>query len=492
MATYKLKYSGEKIDELLTKTDNLGTGSGTTSGTVKLSDAVDSDSGVADGVASTPKAVKQVNDALAQTNTQLGQVSDSLSQTNTELTEIKADITNLQAETKQLRNDVDILQKKVVYGWRIKHKDSNPATCVSYLADNRGYESAKMNYSSGVFDYGSWEDAFFMPKPCMLGYDGVVKEYLDPNDYSKKIDGTPSSVADLSFAGNAMVEWGKIWYKYTGGDDYTDFYVSNVQADSDFECWSNHAAGGVVKEHFYTPIYTGYYDGTCQRSISGTTSTVYQNATQEFSHCQANGVGWDMECFADRMLINSLLILIGKNLDTQTAFGNGVIIASTAIANGTMDDKGLFFGANNNTTGVKVFGMENYWGNIWRRTAGWICDNGTHKIKMCNGTEDGSTVTGYNENGEGYISISGATPTGTQGSYISGVRRTKFGMIPYQVSGSSTTYFCDGMWFNNSIVSFARVGGAWSNSVLCGAFCAYLGAAAGHAYTSIGASASYK
>lgn len=60
MANYKLNYSGEKIDELLTKIDNLGTGTDTKSGTVKLSSATDSNSGVSDGVAATPSAVSQL------------------------------------------------------------------------------------------------------------------------------------------------------------------------------------------------------------------------------------------------------------------------------------------------------------------------------------------------------------------------------------------------------------------------------------------------
>ena len=60
MANYKLNYSGENIDELLTKIDNLGTGTDTKSGTVKLSSATDSNSGVSDGVAATPSAVSQL------------------------------------------------------------------------------------------------------------------------------------------------------------------------------------------------------------------------------------------------------------------------------------------------------------------------------------------------------------------------------------------------------------------------------------------------
>ena len=61
MANYKLKYSGEKIDELLTKIDNLGTGTDENSGTVKLSSATNSDSGVSDGVAATPAEASEVS-----------------------------------------------------------------------------------------------------------------------------------------------------------------------------------------------------------------------------------------------------------------------------------------------------------------------------------------------------------------------------------------------------------------------------------------------
>lgn len=60
MATYKLNYSGENIDELLAKVDNIHTGDASTAGLVKLSDSLESDSDASAGVAATPKAVKRV------------------------------------------------------------------------------------------------------------------------------------------------------------------------------------------------------------------------------------------------------------------------------------------------------------------------------------------------------------------------------------------------------------------------------------------------
>ena len=101
-----------------------------------------------------------------------------------------------------------------VYGFHIDSTITNPSNAVTYVEDAVGMIPAHMDFTSGVFDYGSWENAFFMPKPCMLKYDGTVDYYLDPNDYTKKIDGTPSDVSDPTYNGNAMMEWGRMVKRY--------------------------------------------------------------------------------------------------------------------------------------------------------------------------------------------------------------------------------------------------------------------------------------
>ena len=54
-----------------------------------------------------------------------------------------------------------VSQRYVLYGCRVNKNDSNPATRVEYLenCDNANFEAAKMNYTSGIFEYGSWENA---------------------------------------------------------------------------------------------------------------------------------------------------------------------------------------------------------------------------------------------------------------------------------------------------------------------------------------------
>ena len=178
------------------------------------------------------------------------------------------------------------------------------------------------------------------------------------------------------------------------------------------------------------------------------------------------------------MLINLLLLLIGKSTSTQTVFGNGHYSggssASSNIVSGTMNNKGLFYGTNGTGKGVKVFGMEHWWGNQWRRIGGWIDDKGTQKIKMTYGQSDGSTVDGYNTDGTGYIVIPNSTPYGSNGGYISKILFNENGLIPTTVSGSQTTYYCDGLWFNNSQINYALVGGASCDGYCVGAFYSHL------------------
>lgn len=375
-----------------------------------------------------------------------------------------------------------------LYAFHIDGSESNPASKVTYLEDAKGMTPAGMDYTNGVFSYGSWADAFFMPRPCMVLQEGVVDYYLDPDDYSLKEDGTASDIADTSYAGNAMMEWGqngkKIWYKVVpdpGDVTSGTVYICDEQLDPSYHAWNFINNQGREVDHFYTPIYNGssVNDGTndVMRSMSGLAITQSLTGTVEKTRCLANNKGsdvlWFTEVVADRILINFLLILMGKSTDTQTVFGNGLITGSqTALNNyrtGALDDKGLFFGYSDQTHGVKVFGMENWWGAQWRRHAGYILKDGDQRIKLTYGQQDGSTVDGYNDDGTGYLSM-GITPTGTSGGYIDVMNFNDYGMFGKNSSGSSSTHYCDGQWFNNSGNRYALFGGASNSGVLCGAF----------------------
>ena len=387
-----------------------------------------------------------------------------------------------------------------LYGYDLTIADTNPATRVTYPTgvDNTSYVAAGMNFTTSIFSYGNWpvtpgED--FMPKPCMLNYDGEVIEYLNPNDYTKKIDGTNSRVADITFHGNAMMEWPKIYTQRKLENGVYKFRCSDVPLGDDWDCWSNYDRNNNEIDHFYTPIYFGSSIGNVLRSISGQANYVSNTRASEIALAKANGEDWYTEVVSDRLLIQDLLVMMAKSTETQSKFGYGRCASgnTTAIGQGTMNTKGLFWGSNDQASGVKVFGMENWWGNLWRACAGWINANGVQKMKFTRGTKDGSIATDYNIDGTGYLTIASATPSGASGGYISTMKNDlPYGRIPYIASGSSSTNETDGLWFNNGQVDYAFVGGSWAYALLVGAFYANLNAAASHADAGNGAAISCK
>jgi hypothetical protein len=443
-------------------------------------------------------------------------------------TAIKNDI---DAVNRRCDDIIDMIEDKtVIYGFHVNPNESDPADAVTYLADAVGMTPAAMGTTT--FNYGSWKDAFFMPKPCMLKYDGTVDYYLDPNDYSKKLDGTASDISDYSYNGNAMMEFPKLWFKSEAGTAKGEGYVwvSNKQVDSSYHCWANYDSDGNQIDHFYMGIYNGViYDGK-MRSLSGKklsswSTTAYSNSTtyavddvvnynnrmwkcvtavetaeefdptkweqfgfngnttgqQEVDAAAANDTTakseWYIDTWCDRVLITALLYLMGKSLDLQSTYGRGIDSGSQTAAEkyttGAANNKGLFYGvtANGNSV-VKVFGIENFWALKWRRTAGCIgLNNGKVAYKMTSSTADGSTATAYNTDGTGYLIDNTVRPSS---GYVSEMGFGAWGLIPRSVTGgNNNVYYCDYFYTNNSAITFALVGGS-SNYDLCCGFYVYL------------------
>ena len=119
-------------------------------------------------------------------------------------------------------------------------------------------------------------------------------------------------------------------------------------------------------------------------------------------------------------------------------------------------------------------------------------DNGVQKVKNTYGTEDGSTASDYNLTGSGFKLTGADAPSGTSGGYISKMHFSEDGMFPEVVSGTASSHYCDGCWFNNGIVSVPLRGGLSSSGSLDGAFSVRLNGDASYAYWFIGAALSCK
>lgn len=381
------------------------------------------------------------------------------------------------------RASVTARKRDYLFGYDIALNTADPEDRVTYPGDvdNHGFTPAKMNFG-GSFNYGGWNFApgeKFMPRPCMLNSNGTVAYYLDPDDYTKKSGGEASDVSNKSFDGNAMIEWPKIFTKRWEADGIYHFRCSDVQEDDSWECWSNYDRLNNQIDHFYTPIYFGSLDfnftGTSKlRSLSGRSNATSNSVETEIKYAKGNGDDWYIEVLADRLLIQDLLVMMAKSTDCQVAYGYGRSSASSTTDTGTMDTRGMFWGSNNKNDGVKVFGMEHFWGNMSHRTAGWMLVNGTQKVKLTRGTHDGTSASDYNTTGSGYKVITSSTPSGGTGGYIRTMKTEAFGRFPTIVNGSSTTYEADGLHYDNSGTRYALCGGYVNADFLCGPFYATL------------------
>ena len=375
------------------------------------------------------------------------------------------------------------------YGIKIDKNDNNPETRMEYILDATGFTPARMNYVEGRFDYGSWGDLWFIKKnyPCMLNYDGTEAYKLNPNNYSKKEDGTASDIANINFAGNAMSSIPLVWLKQYEDDRYQYIIVCEQPYDLSYKAFAHQRADGSIMNKIYLAIFGGAEHDGKLRSISGLQPMHTKIATYEIEKAEANGGLWTTKTWAHRNLINSLATLISKHDNSQVAFGNGnlnyqadVEPTKGVLQTGTLNDKGQFFGYNDNTHQVKIFHIEKYWADQWDRIQGLLNVNGNILVKM---------TRPYNLIGDGFIST-GITPGGTSGGYINKSKMLSVGRIPMEASGSDITYQCDGMWFNNAIIAVARVGGGCNYGLLCGLSAVVLHGLVSYAYWDVGASLS--
>ena len=372
--------------------------------------------------------------------------------------------------------DPDGKHKNAVrYGIKISKTESNPKNRVTYLYDAEGMTPAAMDYTNGVFNYGSWEGVGFAAPdknyPCMVKYDGTEAYKLNPNDYSKKADGSTSEVSDLNFGGNAMAAFVGGWLcQY---ETATDEYIiwSNVRWDDSYNAEHRTDANGVERPGFYRRIYIPTLYNNVARSISGQLSMYSKNATQERTYIKANGDNWEHTSWSEYNYIISLLKIMAKTDDLKTAYGkgnmNGYVNDAAqhygVLQAGTLDTQGQFFGYTATNKQVKVFHTEAIWGDQWERLVGLICKNGKLLVSM-HGP--------YNFTGEGYHEIYDYVEktgiTAATGGWARDSICTEYGRITVTWNGASNTYLTAYFYINPTITAVAIVGGSASNGANCG------------------------
>lgn len=401
---------------------------------------------------------------------------------------IKTDTTTIKSDTAKILNALNGERPKR-YGFRVKESESNPSTRVEYLFDAVGMTPAFMDYAAGAFNYGSWADFWVVRDnfPCMVKNSGTVDYQLNPNDYTlRATTGAASDVSNTAYAGNAMSAIPLVWVKRYHENGYRYVIFCESQYDESYKAYAHTRPDGTISPYAYGAMFEGSLQSETLRSLSGLRPCNTINANAELTAAQKNGSAWTIETWAFWNLIHDLLVLLGKSTNIQAVFGQGHTTggasANDLLTTGALITKGQFFGSADTVSSVKVFHMENFWGDRWDRLVGMIYENGMYKVKM---TPEGS---GYNFTGNGYATIrKGITAAEAGGGWVKNAQQTEYGLFPTVLSGSDATFDCDFHYYNPAIVSVPLVGGGCDHGSNCGRYLD-VNTTAGTAWWAIGAS----
>ena len=134
-----------------------------------------------------------------------------------------------------------------IYGVEIDEDNSNPETSVVYTDDAVGF--TPMSGNDGNFQWGSWQSIFnnLGIKPVMLK-DGIEQYELNPNDFSKKLDGSSADITSGN-DGDVMIKFPKIYWKINKVGSKLQVKFSTKEFEG--AICKAHTVGSSEKEHIY-------------------------------------------------------------------------------------------------------------------------------------------------------------------------------------------------------------------------------------------------
>jgi len=338
-----------------------------------------------------------------------------------------------------------------IYGVAIDLTNSNPEKAVTYTDDAVGMTGGDV----------AWDNMniFKDIKPCILK-NGIVQYYLDPNDFTKKADGTPADI-ESGNDGDVMIEIPKTGFLISTVGNILTVKVTDDPNNPNFKYYAHTRVTEGDRSKLYIGAYLGWKDGSNKlRSLSGKTPTASQTIGTFRTQAKANGSGYDLVSFYPLTLLQCLYLIKYKNLDSQTALGRGYVDGNSAATNtGGTNQKGMFFGETTGKQQMKFLGIEDFWGNLRWWIDGLFSDSNRNiKTAFQNFNDTGS---GYTDRGQGATSDISGYMSKPQGF-------TEAGFVLKEKDGSETTYFCDYAYlYASRLPSF---GGAWSSGSSAGAF----------------------
>ena len=342
---------------------------------------------------------------------------------------------------------------------------SNPDSMVTYADDAEGM-------TGGSSDW--WNQPIYNTlRNCLLADGGEVLGYLKKDNLTQYENGAN---APITTVGNDVmleipqkvgysIEWAdsqKLKVSVTDNPNDEAFNYDAFSLDSYNDC-----------DKIYIGVYKGYCTGSKAYSSSGKSVTVSQTIDTFRTWCRNRGKGYQQRTYASVKLMQCLLIIFYKGLNSQANCGYGYVASghSAGVSTGGTNGYGFMSEVIKSTNPtymtdqnhqVKCFGIEDFWGNYWEFVDG-LCSDSARNVLTCTCAKDFDTDgTGYDNNGNGGV-------TANIGNYMNRPQGgSKAGFTAQSVAGSDSTYFCDSAHLYASCL--AVFGGYWTHASDAGAF----------------------
>lgn len=346
---------------------------------------------------------------------------------------------------------------------------SNPDSMVTYADDAEGM-------TGGSSDW--WNQPIYNTlRNCLLADGGEVLGYLKKDNLTQYENGAN---APITTVGNDVmleipqkvgysIEWvdsQKLKVSITDNPNDEAFNYDAFSLDSYNDC-----------DKIYIGVYKGYCTGSKAYSSSGKSVTVSQTIDTFRTWCRNRGKGYQQRTYASVKLMQCLLIIFYKGLNSQANCGYGYVASghSAGVSTGGTNGYGFMSEVIKSTNPtymtdqnhqVKCFGIEDFWGNYWEFIDG-LCSDSARNVLTCTCAKDFDTDgTGYDNNGNGGV-------TANIGNYMNRPQGgSKAGFTAQSVAGSDSTYFCDYAGLYASCL--ALFGGYWNSASHAGAFRLYV------------------
>lgn len=373
-----------------------------------------------------------------------------------------------------------------IYGMAIDESPSCVnADRVSYLGKNHSFQPLRPGLCGRDTDYGDWASFPWLlnNRPVICRWDGEIDYELDPDDYTKRIDGrTPSDVSNLLYEGNAMAvvpllytcsyRLGQTRYVY-----FCDAPVSDAFTPLGFR------VHGIVRQYMLIPMFYGSLDQLGRiRSLAGQWS-----AGTITGHQSQQRDGWNMDTlmqlraiyaaspqglFFGGALVNvltDLAVMLTKSTDSQQAFGSGMSSCFTSDDDyeghwGTLPNPLLnrqFCGGTDGRSFSNIFHSCVLGSNmLWQRDPYTLLVHGQLKVSpdyVFDLTGESYTDTGCKFSHGGFFASTQVIP--------------QYGFVPaFGPTGDETTGYCDHIYANLAVLSVSSRFGCCRSGLRAGLF----------------------